>query len=770
MAVPPPHFNFTWNNRRRLGNNNKNKDYPIQQHVRYEYSYIDPNLSCQNLTVSECYQVDEDVHQHALKSRQRILSSTGTVKILVILVRFADHVDRTLPSLANVQELLSGKGVSNIIPTGSIQEYLYTNSHERLTIQTDVYDWITTDNTEAFYSLGNSGLELATFQMTHYVLQQLESSQGVDLSQYDADANGEIDYMIALHSGYPAEVGGVDCNNAQATDAQRIWSHAIPHSTAFSWQSSTTSIIRSGPYMIGSAMRGTCGSAINHIGILTHELIHLWGVPDLYDTRGDWIGKGVGSYDIMGNPYGLSGDQTLPSNVGPWTKMQLGWLEPTVITADGLFTAEPSIQAPQHVYKIEAGFPSPNEFLLIENRQPLRWDASFTGGGLVIWHVDNDQPGQRNRGGPWQDDWPMNNKHYQVAVLQADGRYDLELGNNHGDGDDFYVQGKEIGPAPIEDGPVTRAFHPSTNSYRYGRPIQTGVSIYDISASGNVMTFRVSGVTPLVATNPPTASPVDPPPTPAPFTVAPTVSPTPLPTVPPTVTPTPQPTTAAPALQPTTAAPVVQPTFDTIPVPTQVLTPEPTPFPTLPPTVSPTVAPTPPPTVSPTPVPTVPLTPIPTTAPPTIPPTPVVTPAPVTLAPITPFPTEPLPPPSIGGPPPRDLPTLAPGTMPSATTTTSQATASPSVSNTAQTTTAPPSVSSPTASDASTWPRTLEPTKKPTRNPSTYTPQPSVLRDPLYVGDLPTPGLVATSGGAIGLAFGRSVVVLCLATAFLFVH
>jgi hypothetical protein len=30
-----------------------------------------------------------------------------------------------------------------------------------------------------------------------------------------------------------------------------------------------------------------------------------------------------------------------------------------------------------------------------------------------------------------------------VAVLQADGRYDLETGENHGDAEDFYIAGKD---------------------------------------------------------------------------------------------------------------------------------------------------------------------------------------------------------------------------------------------------------------------------------------------------------------------------------------
>jgi M6 family metalloprotease-like protein len=685
----------------------------LEQQERFHHHLVGPvhnNSLCQNQTHTDC------------PHRRHLQQSTGAVKFLVLLVRFTDHVNRTLPSLSDIQTLFFGTTWSDLIPTGSIQEYLRVNSYNLLSLQADVYDWVTTDNTEAFYSYGNSGLELATEQMNHAVLNYW-SSQGVDLAQYDSDGNGEIDFLISLHSGYPAETGGTDCTNPLANDKQRIWSHGIGHSTAYSWQSSN---LKSGPYMIGSALRGSCGSDINRIGVLTHELIHLWGVPDLYDTNGDWIGKGVGSYDIMGNPYGLVGDQTLPSNLSPWTKMQLGWLEPTLIESDGLYTVQASVETPL-VYKISAGFPSPNEYLLIENRQPLKWDASFTGGGLVIWHIDNDASGQRNRGYPAQDGWPMNNKHYQVAVLQADRRYDLEVGNNQGDADDFYVQGKEIGPAPIEDSPVTAAFHPSTNSYHFGRPLQTGISIYDISASGMEMTFQVSGVS---ATDPPTPEPVDPPtlaPTPVPSTTA----PTPLPTTLPTSLPT---------------AVVFQPTIDAIPTQAQ----------TVAPTLSPTQSPTPLPTVSPTPLPTVPLTPLPTVVP-------------ATLAPITPFPTEPLLPTPISGPPPRDtsIPTTPSPTVAAPSTSMPQAITVLPTELLITTSTGKPSFEAPLSAESPTPnPTTVRQTTRsptpapttagppPTRNPLTYTPGPSSLVSPGFQSGPPLYQEASNAG-----CFGSSAVV-----------
>ena len=54
------------------------------------------------------------------------------------------------------------------------------------------------------------------------------------------------------------------------------------------------------------------------------------------------------------------------------------------------------------------------EYFLLENRQKTR-DAALPGHGLAIWHIDDTQSSNDN---------PLA---YKVALVQADGRRDLEL-------------------------------------------------------------------------------------------------------------------------------------------------------------------------------------------------------------------------------------------------------------------------------------------------------------------------------------------------------
>jgi hypothetical protein len=105
------------------------------------------------------------------------------------------------------------------------------------------------------------------------------------------------------------------------------------------------------------------------------------------------------------------------------------------------------------------------------------------GGGLAIWHID-DNAGYNTQGFPGQAGWPGNGNHYRVALLQADGDYDLERNVNRGDSGDLYRAGfvAEIGPHTS----------PSTDAYQGGTVYQTGHVITGISSSDSSMQFTLT--------------------------------------------------------------------------------------------------------------------------------------------------------------------------------------------------------------------------------------------------------------------------------------
>jgi len=209
------------------------------------------------------------------------------------------------------------------------------------------------------------------------------------------------------------------------------------------------------------------------------------GLPDLYSTSG----TGVGDYDLMANSWGVDGSQRYPPILSAWSKIELGWIEPIIITKKGDYTLRQSYQFPE-VYKIESGY-APNEYLLIENRQPGSFDTLHQLGGLAIWHIDENASMIGNEGYPGQLGWPANNKHYSVALLQADGRYDLEKGNNYGDYGDLFRNYFGVDFLfPSENHPTLGPF-PNTDSYAQGVLTRTNHFISGISTPGLEMTFSI---------------------------------------------------------------------------------------------------------------------------------------------------------------------------------------------------------------------------------------------------------------------------------------
>lgn len=492
--------------------------------------------------------------QEDARTLRRISHTHGFVRVLVILVQFSDHTDRPLPPVEHYNELFNGQGRSDdIIPTGSVKSWMDYNSYGNLQFEAEVIDWTITDNTELYYSFDNSGLDVELRKSMYPALDQLERD-GFDFSRFDQNNDGVIDSLMLLHSGYAAEVGGEDCESGHKTQ-QRIWSHAIG-GRQDNWVSESSGI-RANGYSVSSGLRGMCHNRLARISVITHEYIHTMGLPDLNDGSGEWIGRGLGDWDVMSNAHGRNGAQMHPAFLSPWSKIQLGWLDPIEITRDGVYSIEAS-EVSNEIYVIRNQFPL-GESLVIENRQPELWDSLLWDGGLLIWHMDDAQNMLKNRGYPGQEDWPGNGVHYALALAAADGNYDMEVGINGGDDSDYWRDGAIFGPGPVESEASSDGVYPNTNSYQQGNIRQTGIVIDEISASGAVMSFRVQGVT--VPTSSPTAAPTRTP-TSAP-SFSPTVTPTSAPTVTPSVPPTSFPTLTPSALPTPTpsASPTATPTM-----------------------------------------------------------------------------------------------------------------------------------------------------------------------------------------------------------------
>lgn len=140
------------------------------------------------------------------------------------------------------------------------------------------------------------------------------------------------------------------------------------------------------------------------LGVLYHELGHYLGLPDLYSVESPAVESDVWSQyqvrtlslmDTGGWAY-IQGEydwEYAPAALDAWSRYVLNWTFPTVITQTGDYVV--SSQLSENGYStLLVPTPIPDEFYLIENRQPDGHDASIPTaypqehGGIVVWHID----------------------------------------------------------------------------------------------------------------------------------------------------------------------------------------------------------------------------------------------------------------------------------------------------------------------------------------------------------------------------------------------
>lgn len=156
------------------------------------------------------------------------------------------------------------------------------------------------------------------------------------------------------------------------------------------------------------------------VGVLTHELMHIVGAPDLYRYYNDTSVQPAGELDIM------DGTDYLPQYPLTYIREKLGWAEDGVnilpINESGSYTLKPvNSDDPLKAYKIVLpDYGSTGEYFMLEVRSNSggSFDSTLSAGGLIIYRVD-ESAGKINQSGK----------------EEADGNY----GNMYGPPDEVYV-------------------------------------------------------------------------------------------------------------------------------------------------------------------------------------------------------------------------------------------------------------------------------------------------------------------------------------------
>lgn len=510
------------------------EDYRRRLGIEFNYTPkgVHPEI-CRYINQTECEELDTFT-----RDLQENLEARGKIRVIVLLVQTNDNFPT--PPREDYDALFNSDTINDDInPTGSVKEYFFQNSLGRLEVEFTVTDWVRSASPESVCVGNTRGIGQTMVDCFKPALEALDdrhfdANDPFDYADYDANFDFSIDPIIVLHNGFDYTEAGED--PAGTPSQNRIQPHAAGSPTGFRSRSG----YRMNLYCVTGAFRGNGQDGFNllRLNVVSHEYIHTFGMIDLYDLS--FQGNGCGGYCIMAYAVGQSNSKILPGNVGAYTRDFLDWGNPIEITSDGTFSLEPSFSTGNY-YRLRSPNHDPNEYFLIENRQPQGFDLNFWGGGgIVIWHV-NENDNLNNEANGLE----------RVRIVQADGDNDLEAKRNLGDDGDLWVGGDQ----EANDEGI-----PNLRSMVNGNP--SGIRIFNFSPSQEVAEFTIAGLgggDPTAAPQPsPTSQPV-PDPTPAPQ---------------PEATPQPQPD---PTVAPQTDNPVEDQPVDNEPTPDEQTPAEPTP-------------------------------------------------------------------------------------------------------------------------------------------------------------------------------------------------
>jgi len=296
---------------------------------------------------------------------------------LIILVNYSDKkfsmpdVNAFYDDMVNTHDY-TGYVLNNrrVNMTGSVRDYFYDNSNQIFDPHFDVVGPV-----DVPFSCRYPGGTDHADEVFHSALDLVDDS--IDFRDYDSDGDGYVDMVFFLVAGLSSNYSG--------NDQSLLWPHmfylywAPPHDGMYF-----------GLYACSTEIAGwqSYYSDVNGIGTFCHEFGHVLGLPDLYDT--DYTGGGgesnhPGEWSIMaggsGNNFGRN-----PVGYSLYERYALGFTQPEVLNEVGKYEMQ-ALDASNKGLRLNTL--NPDEYFLIENRQPGKWDRFLPGYGMLVARVDS---------------------------------------------------------------------------------------------------------------------------------------------------------------------------------------------------------------------------------------------------------------------------------------------------------------------------------------------------------------------------------------------
>lgn len=386
------------------------------------------------------------------------------LKGLVILAQYSDVKFSSTCDNNFFVDMLNKEGFNRFGGTGSARDYFIDASSGKFIPTFDVYGPVTLPRNMKYYG-GNDadGNDQNPAQMIYDACLGLDSE--INFKDYDLDGDGFVDNVFVFYAGKGEASYGSD---------DTIWPHKWDLTSA--GLSLTLDGVRIHNYACSNELEE--GTTPDGIGTFVHEFSHVLGLPDLYDTSGEYGNWTPGPWSVLDQgPY--NNNSRTPPTYSIYERNALGWIDPIEIDGRGTFELE-AINVSNQGCIIPTA--DQNEFFLLENRQQTGWDEYIPGHGLLIWHIDYNS-------GIWQRNSVNNTKsHNYVDIEEASGTLAVYTGNNY----ESYMRALAAYAFPGTKG-VTSFTDDTAPSMRTWDNKKLGLPITEIAEKDGVISFNVQG-------------------------------------------------------------------------------------------------------------------------------------------------------------------------------------------------------------------------------------------------------------------------------------
>ncbi|GJG94407.1 M6 family metalloprotease domain-containing protein [Cupriavidus pauculus] len=332
--------------------------------------------------------------------------SVGDYLGLCLLIQFPD--EPATIAVEEVDRFCNQVGYSGFGNNGSVFDYFSEISGGKLRYRNIVAPYYTARHPKDYYTKEEIPFPERTRELIKEAL-EFHQANGFDFSALTVDGQ---QFVRAVNVFYAGGLVNSWCKG--------LW----PHSHFLQTPVQLAPDRMANDYQITHMGEGLT------LGTFCHENGHMvCDFPDLYDYGNE--SAGVGHFCLM--CMGMYATEKNPAHVGAYLKFKAGWAR----SMQRIEPGQPLVAAAgtNEFFFLRNGS---TEYYIVENRHQSGRDAGLPGSGLAIWHIDEL--------GDNSNEQMTAVKHYECALIQADGRHDLENNPaNLGDATDLFFQGGNDG-------------------------------------------------------------------------------------------------------------------------------------------------------------------------------------------------------------------------------------------------------------------------------------------------------------------------------------